>query len=346
MHKNFYLYTITKTQVRIALLIAIINLMLVMGSYTLIGIHWTEIFIITSPPSPSHTYVGPNLATPLYFLAIVGGLLLIQKIRQCAATATEKIPVRELRATATNQMSFVYNSLIPVLFGIIFSAGHIFYNLSITGVTVTNFIFYNVYSIFPDFILGYLAWFCVSSVYSIFYLGNLYISEKKPLASDEAFGFSPLIRFGLTSATAWGFVGIIILPLMVYLPKDPLSTLLVFSGVSLYGISVALFYFLPLLGVNRKLIALKNEKTDILTQALYERIDAVMRGLDMRINIPTDYFLEVLGLNVISNRAEAINVWGINLKNAGRLVSMAILPILSYVLKYLIQFYFPGIPLL
>jgi len=73
------------------------------------------------------------------------------------------------------------------------------------------------------------------------------------------------------------------------------------------------------------------------------RIDAVMRGLDMRVNIPTDYFLEVLGLNVISNRAEAINVWGINPKNAGRLVSMAVLPILSYVLKYLVQIYFPGI---
>jgi len=76
------------------------------------------------------------------------------------------------------------------------------------------------------------------------------------------------------------------------------------------------------------------------------RIDAVMRGLDMRVDIPTDYFLEVLGLNVVSNRAEAINVWGINLKNAGRLVSMAILPILSYVLKYLVQLYFPGILLL
>ena len=138
-------------------------------------------------------------------------------------------------------------------------------------------------------------------------------------------------------------MGIIVLPLMVYLPKDPLSTLFVFSGVTLYGISVALFYFLPLLGVNRKLTALKNEKTDVLNQALYERIDAVMRGLDMRVDIPTDYFLEVLGLNVVSNRAEAINVWGINLKNAGRLVSMAILPVLSYVLKYLVQIYFPGI---
>ncbi|MFX1519124.1 MAG: hypothetical protein ACFFCD_04315 [Promethearchaeota archaeon] len=346
MQTKSYFYTITKTQIRIAILIAIINVMLVMGSYTLIGISWTEIFYITSPPSPALSYVGPNLATSLYFLSIVGGLLLIQKIRQCAITATEKIPVNELRENATKQMNLIYCSLIPIFLGIVFSGGHIFYNLSMTGLTAKNFVFYNIYSIFPDFIIGYLAWFCVGSVYFIFYLGHLYISEKTSLTPDQTFGFSPLTRFGLTSATAWGFVGIIILPLMVYFPNDPLSTLLVFSGVTAYGTSVALFYFLPLLGVNRKLTALKNEKAETISKALYERINGVMRGLDMRLDIPSDYFIELLGLDVINKRTESINVWGINSRIAGRLISMAILPILSYVLKYLVQLYVPGILLL